>query len=461
MKRVAASDSDAEPALGKGRFLKAFSLGILFFLYAFAYLDRQFLNLLIDPIREGLHLSDLQISILTGFAFTVFYGVSGLPMGSVVDRYSRKGVIFGGLIVWSLCSCLCGLARRFSDMLFARFGVGAGESVLLPAAYSLLADLYPKERMGAVLGIFTAGSSIGSGASLIVGGLLFSWASANGVVNVPIIGALHPWQQVLLLSGLPGLATAWMVFLIPRTSHEIERSRKANAKGFADAWAFMRKNKRFFGAHIGGFTLMNIAAVGYLVWSPTFLHRHFGLSLKDIGISFGIFSTVFGILGSISSGALADLLYKRGALDAHMRVYTWGSLVLAACGIAAALAPTYLIFFVAVTPAMMIKTFAGNAAGALQIVAPPELRGKISAIYLAIFTIVGGGLGPLVIATLTDHVFHDPAKVGHSMALSYGVLLPLASVVLWLGLPAMRSMQTADREAEHRAAGSRLEALTL
>jgi MFS family permease len=458
MERVLENDAERAPAGGGVR--KAFSVGILFFLYAFAYLDRQFLNLLIDPIREGLDLSDLQIGVLTGFAFTLFYGISGLPMGSVVDRYSRKGVIFGGLLVWSTCSCLCGLARRFSDMLFARFGVGAGESVLLPAAYSLLADLFPKERLGGVLGIFTAGAAVGGGASLILGGLLFSWATAHGVVHVPIVGALQPWQQVLVISGLPGLATAWMVFLIPRVDRGVERARKANAKGFAEAWRFMRQHSRFFLCHAGGFTLMNIAAVGYLVWSPTFLHRHFGWSLKDIGISFGVFSMVCGILGSIGSGALADLLYKRGALDAHMRIYTWGSLVLAACGIVAALAPNALVFFVAVVPAMMIKTFAGNAAGALQIVAPPELRGKISAIYLAVFTIVGGGLGPLVIATLTDHLFHDPAKVGHSMALGYGVLLPLASAVLWLGLPAMRSMQAADRAAEHHAAGSGLEALT-
>jgi predicted MFS family arabinose efflux permease len=67
-----------------------------------SYTDRQVLSLLVDPIRADLGISDTQISLLLGTAFAVVYGFAGIPLGFLADRTSRRNLIFGGVLVWSI-----------------------------------------------------------------------------------------------------------------------------------------------------------------------------------------------------------------------------------------------------------------------------------------------------------------------------------------------------------------------
>ncbi|HOP19916.1 MAG TPA: MFS transporter, partial [Amphiplicatus sp.] len=104
---------------------------------AFSLVDRFALSLLFEPIKADLGLSDTRLGLLHGVAFGIFYAAVGLPLGQLVDVWSRKWTIFWGLAIWSLATMACGFANDFSMLLLMRIGVGVGEAALAPAGYSI------------------------------------------------------------------------------------------------------------------------------------------------------------------------------------------------------------------------------------------------------------------------------------------------------------------------------------
>jgi MFS family permease len=145
----------------------AYALALLFVAYAFAFVDRTILTLLVGPIREDLGISDTPVSLLHGFAFAIFYTFVGIPVARVADRGSRRSIISPSALAWSVACGACGLARSFPQLLLGRIGVGIGEAGLSPAAYSMLADLFPPHRLGLAMSIFVSALYVGAGISLI------------------------------------------------------------------------------------------------------------------------------------------------------------------------------------------------------------------------------------------------------------------------------------------------------
>ncbi len=97
--------------------------------YTAAYIDRQILGLLVEPIRNSLHINDTQISLLGGAAFALYVSI-GLPLGRLADRVNRRNLIAGGIFIWSLMTAMCGLATNFWQLFIMRVGVGIGEATL-------------------------------------------------------------------------------------------------------------------------------------------------------------------------------------------------------------------------------------------------------------------------------------------------------------------------------------------
>jgi MFS family permease len=137
------------------------ALGVLLALYTFAHLDRYVLTLLVDPVSADFGVSDFQISLLVGLAFIVSFSFAAVPIGWAVDRFSRRLIILAGVAVWSISTLLSGASRSFAHLLACRLGVGAGEAALNPAAYSLLGDLFPSDRLSRVLSIYSLGALVG------------------------------------------------------------------------------------------------------------------------------------------------------------------------------------------------------------------------------------------------------------------------------------------------------------
>src|SRR6202012_5401623 len=103
-------------------------LAALTLVYVFNFIDRQLLVILQEPIKKELHLSDVQLGLLSGFTFAIFYVAFGIPIARLADKTNRRNTIAISLSLWSIMTACCGLARNFIQLLLARIGVGVGEA---------------------------------------------------------------------------------------------------------------------------------------------------------------------------------------------------------------------------------------------------------------------------------------------------------------------------------------------
>ena len=160
------------------------TVAVLMVIYVFSFVDRQILNLLVDPIKSDLHISDTQMSLLMGFSFALFYTIFGLPIGRLADSINRKGIIAVGLFCWTVATGACGLVRNYWQFLIARVGVGVGEAALSPAAYSLVADSFSRDKLARALSVYSMGIFIGAGLASGLGGWVAGWAERQGPVDL-------------------------------------------------------------------------------------------------------------------------------------------------------------------------------------------------------------------------------------------------------------------------------------
>ena len=151
-----------------------------------SFVDRQVITLLVQPIRADLQISDTQMSLLMGFAFAIFYVTVGVPIARLSDRKSRRTIIAIGIFLWSLATAACGLARNFWQLFLARIGVGVGEATLTPGAYSMIADYFPKDKLGRAVGLYATGVYFGAGLALILGGAAIRLITQSGTRRRPI-----------------------------------------------------------------------------------------------------------------------------------------------------------------------------------------------------------------------------------------------------------------------------------
>jgi MFS family permease len=203
------SDDDY-PALG----LASYCLALLFISYIFSFIDRQILALLVGPIREDFGISDFEYSLLQGAAFSLLYTVAGLPLGRLADRFSRKWIISGSVLFWSLATCACGLTKNFTQLFIARMAVGAGEAGLSPPAYSLILDSFRPRHVGYAMSIYKLGVKVGAGLALVIGGVLYDYWASIGIVTLPVFGDIKPWQMTLISVGAPGVILSALLLTI-------------------------------------------------------------------------------------------------------------------------------------------------------------------------------------------------------------------------------------------------------
>ena len=187
---------------------------VLLAAYAVAFIDRQILTLLVEPIQRDLEITDTQFSLLSGLAFTLFYTLMGIPLGWLADRGSRRKLILVSVLFWSAMTAACGMAKSFGMLFLARIGVGVGEAGLSPAAFSMIADSFPPEKRSRALSLYAMGAVAGVGLALIIGGAVIGWASTAPPVVLPILGELRTWQLAFLLVSLPGPVLAIAVWAL-------------------------------------------------------------------------------------------------------------------------------------------------------------------------------------------------------------------------------------------------------
>jgi MFS family permease len=401
-------------------------VGLLMVAYTSSFIDRQIMSLLVDPIRADLGISDTQFSLLAGLAFSIFYSVMGLPLGWVADRMSRRMLIIVGMIAWSVMTALCGLATSFLALFIARMGVGIGEAALSPAAYSLISDHFPPERRARAISAYAMGPYLGSGLALIIGGQVIEAASGLGAVTLPLVGELAPWQLVFLAVGLPGIPIA-LLFLLVR---EPVRRGLAPQGSDTELLPFIKARRTLFLLLFLGFSVFGIAGISYLVWIPAVFIRVHGWTAGDIGVAYGLILLCTSVPGVYIGGWVSDRLLTRGHVDAPVRVAVWVMLALVPLVFITPLLPDarWVIASLAVV-SLLFGMLNGLPGTSLQSVVPNQLRGQIVAAYFLIGTMMSLGIGPTIVAFVSDTVLGGPAKIGVALAV-VGAIATLASALM-------------------------------
>jgi MFS family permease len=401
------------------------------------YLDRTILALIIQPLRADLKISDTEVSLIGGLAFSVVYTLAGIPLGRVADLWSRSGLIAIGVGVWSLLTAICGLTSSFWQLFIARMGFGIGEATMTPSAYSLVSDYFPRERLPRAMSVYALGIPIGQGVALAFGGwLIHTLTVVAPSVSLPIIGALRPWQMVFLVIGLPGILLVLPALAIREPVRQgLRRENVQGTPAVGDVARYLFSHIRVYGSLFAGVALQTWFSLGAAYWVPTFLVRAHGYTIQEAGLVLGICTVIFGIAGVLSAGWLASTFLKHGRRDAPLLVGMCYSAGLLTCGVLGCLLPSELISVALVSALAFFQNTWTPSVGsaALQMITPNRMRGQMSAVYSLVAVIIGGSLGPTSIGVVTDYVFRRDSAVGLSIAVVGAIVLPLSIAILHAG----------------------------
>lgn len=419
-------------------------LAVLFSLYLVSFIDRHVITMLVPDIKAELGLTDFQMGIILGPAFAIFYSIFGLPLGWVADNFPRRWVIFAGAVMFGLATAASALADTFIALFIARMLIAIGEASLSPAAYSLMADKFPRSLFATASAVYNTAAKLGTASAYTVGGIALGLAGGTAIV-VPIVGELQAWRLVFLIAGVPAVLLALLLF----TFKEPVRTQVAKpGVPSQNILGFLKAERKLLIPMLLGFSLMAVCSFALAAWAPTYVARRFEWTPLQYGPILGAVSMA-AALTLVFKGALVDWLYAKGGKDAHIRFYTW---LLMGCLPVAAVTfwiPNPVIFLICygILQVVALPTIVFMSA-AIQLIVPGNLRGQIVAVFLFCLTVIGGSIGPMAVAALTDFVFRDDAKLGYSLAILVCVAMPVALVLLRLSLKPLRDAVTALEAAD-------------
>ncbi len=417
MTPAATPQTGIQPSLRAGWY----TVIVLLLAYISSFIDRQILSLLVAPIKRDFHLSDTQVSLLMGLSFALFYTLLGIPVGRWADRRNRRNLVVGGIAVWSLMTAICGLARGYGQFFLARVGVGVGEATLSPAAYSMLADYFPKEKLATAISVYSAGIYIGSGIALLLGAwLVSSGGTAPHMVTLPIIGDVFGWQTLFFYIGLPGLLISLLVLTV---KEPLRRGMLTDAGGqvqhlsVGDVLGLIRQKQAAFLSVTLGITFLSLAAYASSAWTPTYFVRTFGWTIGKAGGFYGTVVAIFSTSGILLGGRYADKLTRRGITDGKLRIGLYSAIGVALGAVFPLISNPTLAMVLLPIPCFFVAFPLGASSAAIQSIMPNQARALASAVYLFILNIIALGFGPTSVALLTDYVFHDEGAIRYSLSI--------------------------------------------
>jgi MFS family permease len=411
----------------------AYVVFVFFLCFVFSYIDRQIVSILVQPLKLALHLTDAQIGLLQGMAFTVCYATAGVFVARLVDRSNRVRLIAVCVAIWAISTAMCATAHSFTELLMWRAGTAISEAGLSPAALSIFSDLFVPRKVSRATSVFMLGPYIGGGIALLGGGALLDWTGGSGPVQALAASSLAPWQLAFVVVGLPGLLLAALVAV---TIREPSRRSEAGAdEDIPNMKAVLREitvTHRFCIPYFLGYTALILLFYAYSAWFPTLLIRTFGLAAGEVGRMAGPAYMLGGVAGVVSASMLVRRATDSSALENALRVATFAAFALIPAALAAplskALSASLIAYgFCAFTASIVMAL----APVPVQLALPNRMRGRAIAILVFLTNTVAGGLGPLAVGAIADRLALGARGLAIGLA-TVGGTAALASAVLYL-----------------------------
>ncbi|SAL54753.1 major facilitator transporter [Caballeronia udeis] len=422
-------------------------LGILTVSYSLAYIDRQLLNLLVDPIKHSLLISDTQISLIQGSAFIAAYLLASPFFGRLVDSTNRRNVLLFGVCAWSICTALCGKADTYSELFIARFGVGVSEACAFPVGCSLIADYFSARRAARALSILTLGPLLGGGFSLVAGGLVIAFADSVRQ-HVPEFANLVTWKLAFVLVGLPGFLLALVLLTVREPTRRVALKAIADDRKYTsrEAAAYIWARRGFYMRIYFGIGMQAIVALGVPTWLPSFLIRYHHVPPALVGYHFGLLVVTCGSIGVVVGPWVSRLLERKGYDDAALRASAMSMCLMTVACAAIPVMPGPISALTAAACAIFFWSIpAANITVAMQLGTPNRMRGVVSSLFTFFAQLIGFGIGPTAIALITDRIFHDPKMVGASLGIVCSIASAVAVLLIFSALPQYRKLLDDER----------------
>lgn len=368
---------------------RQYALSVLVVVYTFNFIDRQILSILLEPIKQDLHLSDTQLGLLTGFAFALFYATLGIPIARYADKGNRRNLVALALTIWSGMTALSGIAQNFWHLLAARIGVGVGEAGCSPPAHSMISDYFPAEKRATALGIYSLG---------IPFGILFGFV-AGGWLN-----EFFGWRVAFFVVGVPGLLLALLVrFTLREPPRGMAEGRvdTGSQPTIGETFRYLWAKRSFRHLAFGG-GLTAFVGYGVVTWMPSFLIRSHGMETGDAGTYLGLILGIPGGIGIAAGGWMAD---RYGARDT--RWYLWVVSVALLAGVPFAvgvyLADSAIVALIClILPVALGNFYQATTFSQTQGLVSLRMRAVAAAVLLFILNIIGLGAGPQAVGIVSD-----------------------------------------------------------
>lgn len=426
-----------------------YSLFVMTIVVMFTVIDRQVLNIMIEPMKADFHITDTQAALLLGAAFSITYGLAGIPIARIADTANRRNLIAASIAFWSGCTMMCGVAQTYTQMFLARLGIGIGESGYGPASWSIATDNFPREKVAVATGTYGIGAMMGIGLASFMGGAVLAFVEGMPAVPLPFGGVIRPWQWAFMIVGLPGLIWTLVVLTTKEPPRRgVVAGQKAKTLPVRDVAGWVLGDWRTYLAVIGGACMKQLVTAGQSTWNVTFYHREFGWTLAKAGMISGAVTIIVSPIAMIAGGKLSEYLVRQGRHDANLLVVV--------CGLAGSV-PLLIVSPLLGDPVWVISTHAlavfigtlgfGPGVAAFQVVTPGKMRAQVSSLSQFSTNVIAFALAPLIVALFTDYLFRDPAALKYSMSLCSALMGVIALIITVQGLkPYARSYQRAVRE---------------
>lgn len=401
-------------------------LCILTLAYGFACMDRFAFAAVMEPMRIDLGATDTQMGLIGGAAFIVFYSLFTIPMARWSDRGHRPLILSICIAAWSLATLLSGMATAVWHAAVARIGLGMAEAGGSPASLSLLSDIFPEDKRTLANSIYQSGMPIAA------------------IIGSPILGFLaqaYGWRAGLIMLAAPGFVVALMAgFLLREPRAAARRAARAEAspipkqpgRPLRQDLARLGRDRRYV-ALLATQLFIGLPTGVLPIWYGVMLIRGYGMEVGEAAFASGMLFGVAMLFAYLAGG----LVITRAIKQTRRRRY--GALIPGVCCILSAPFAVMaflthdLTQFVILSTIFLGLTFASRpSAMALALdFAPTECRAVATGVLIIVTSVIGGGLGPVLVGLLSDGL---APQVGPGNALRYALLITVPLGIFLSGL---------------------------
>ncbi len=254
--------------------------------------DNWVVSPILPAIAGGLGIPVTRAGLLIS-AYMIPFGLFQLIFGPLADRYGKRQIITGSMIIFTIATGLCALGSTLSDLAIYRALTGVFAACVMPVSLALIGDLFPMQERQSAIGTFMGISFLGQGLSMAIGGS---------------IAFFLDWRWVFALYAVLAAVSTLLLFTLGR---HIPSQKNPHSH-------FIRPYFTLLGHSQSAWTYLVVALEGGLIvgsfsYLGGFLENQFHFNYLKIGMIMTAFG-VMAVIGGRLSGKLAGKLGRRRVL---------------------------------------------------------------------------------------------------------------------------------------------------